>query len=114
MTTFRLDDTDDLVKLLLVVGQIGRDNIQSLDFAWESNMDIEHGWGEAGADDPSLTLPSLHIPRCVKLLKQCKRLRFLRIRFDEDLVKTIHPETFKADPGIQALCSLQGIREAEV
>ena len=32
-TIFRVDDMNDLVKLLIAVGRIGRDNIESLDLA---------------------------------------------------------------------------------
>jgi len=40
-TVFQLDDMDDLIKLLIAVGQIGRDNIESLELVWESRTDSE-------------------------------------------------------------------------
>ena len=113
--TFRSDDSSNLLKFLVAIGQIGRDNIQSLDFAWASNIDIQQGWELYPAiEDPALMLPSLHIIRCVRLLGQCKKLRFLRIRFEEDLISTIRPALFKADPGIRALCSIRKIRTVEI
>ena len=114
-TTFQSDDSTELLRFLVVIGQIGRDNIQSLDFTWASNIDIQQGWDLYPAiEDPASMLPSLHIIRCVRLLGQCRKLRFLRIRFEEDLISTIRSEVFKADPGIRALCSIRKIRTVEI
>lgn len=40
-THFQLADTDDLVKLLVAAGTVGRDNIESLELTWESKADSE-------------------------------------------------------------------------
>merc|ERR1711939_1302572 len=39
-TVFHLDDMDDLIRLLIAVGDIGRDNIESLELAWQSRADF--------------------------------------------------------------------------
>lgn len=106
-TTFHLDDMDDLLKLLIAVGETGRDNIESLDFPWESRSDSECKWDEDPDSDHFLTLPHLHVMKCVQLLKQCKRLRFLGLYFESELIRKMTPDAFKADSGIQELCSLR-------
>ena len=114
-TFFHLDDMDDLVKLLIAIGKIGRDNIESLEFTWQSRADSECKWDEApDSEDPFLTLPTLHAEKCVQLLKQCKRLISLRLRFERDLINNISLDAYKADPGIRGLCSVRGIRRLEI
>jgi len=114
-TLFHLDDMDDLIKLLIAVGDIGRDNIESLEFAWQSRTDSECQWAEAPVpNEYSLTLPALHVTKCVQLLKQCKSLRFLRLYFESELILGMSPNDYKADPGICGLCSVQGIKRVEI
>ncbi len=114
-TVFHLDDMNDLIKLLVAVGQTGRDNIESLEFPWESRTDMECKWDEApDSEDHFLTLPTLHVTECVQLLKQCKRLRFLRLYFESELILEMGLDAFKADPGIQGLCSVRGIERVEI
>ncbi|KAL8648634.1 MAG: hypothetical protein Q9210_004878 [Variospora velana] len=115
-TRFHLDDMDDLVKLLLAVGKVGRDNIEMLELAWESRADSELKWDENPNidDDSSLLLPTLHAARCIQLLKQCKRLHSLRVYLERDLITDISPDDFKAHPGIQELCSLRGIKMVQI
>ena len=45
-TVFHMDDMDDFVKLLIAVGDIGRDNIESVELAWQSRTDSECQWTE--------------------------------------------------------------------
>lgn len=112
---FHLDDMDNLIKLLIAVGRIGRDNIESLELIWESRADSELKWDEApDSDDLFLTLPALHAVKCVQLLKQCKRLKFLRLYFESDLITDISPDAFKSDPGIRELCSIRGIKRVQI
>jgi hypothetical protein len=99
-TIFRVE-MDDLVKLLIAVGRIGRENIKNLDLVWESQADIE-----SQLDDASLSLPTLHAARCVQLLKRCKRLDSVEISFDTS--NTF--DDFKTNPGIRELCSCRGIK----
>ncbi|KAI4193078.1 MAG: hypothetical protein LQ348_002978 [Seirophora lacunosa] len=114
-TLFHLDDMDDLVKLLVAIGKVGRDNIEMLELAWESRADSELKLDEhPNMDDPSLLLPTLHATRCVQLLKQCKRLRSLRLHIGSDLINGISPDDFKAHPGIRELCSLRGIKTVQI
>lgn len=100
-TLFQLDDMDDLIKLLVAVGKISRDNIESLELIWESRADCELKWNEK-----SDLLPTLHAARCVQLLKQCKRLHSLRLYLESELILNIPSNDLKTDPGIRELCSL--------
>ncbi|KAF1961562.1 hypothetical protein CC80DRAFT_193879 [Byssothecium circinans] len=114
LTTFHLDDMDDLLKLFIMVGKMGRDNIEAIYFSWESRSDLECKWEEnPHLDNHSLTLPSLHAMECVQMLKQCKRLRSLRLYFERDLIEQIAPEVFKTNPSIAELRSIH-IKKVEV
>ncbi|KAK8000510.1 hypothetical protein PG990_013110 [Apiospora arundinis] len=114
-TTFHLDDLDDLMKLLVAIGRTGRENIESLQFPWESRTDLECRWDEHPADDDNdLNLPVLHISACVRLLQECRRLHSIQVRFHSELLSKISPVVFKADKGIKGLCSLQGLQQVEV
>lgn len=114
-TTFRLEDMDDLAKLLVAVGQIGRANIESLQFPWASRSDLQCMWEKfPRAEDNHLKLPSLHVSTCMRLLHQCSRLRKIRILFDEDLLLNIRADEFKTNEGIQSLCSMQGFPHVEI
>jgi hypothetical protein len=114
-TLFHFDDMDDLIKFLIAIGKIGRDNIECLELAWQSRADLEDQWTEAPIpDEHSLTLPVLHAARCVQLLRQCKSLRFLQLYFERDLILDVSPNSYKADPGIVELCSIQGIERVEI
>lgn len=114
-THFYLADIDNLIKLLIAVGKIGRTNIESLEFTWESPADTN--WGRVISPDCRNifpTLPALHTARCVQLLKQCKKLELLRLYFESDLIINIPPDSYKADPGIRDLCSIRGIKRVEI
>ena len=114
-TAFRLDDMVDVLKLLIAIGKTGRDNIESLEFPWWSQADTECKWDEAPTfEDHNLTLPALHVERCVRLLGQCKRLRFLRLHFESDLMQQISLGAFRSDPGIRELCSTCRVESLEI
>ncbi|KAF2010828.1 hypothetical protein BU24DRAFT_471882 [Aaosphaeria arxii CBS 175.79] len=108
VTAFHLDDMDDLIKLLIAVGEMGRANITTIHFPWESRSDLECKWDENSvSDDNFLQLPALHVTTCIKLLKQCIKLRNLRIYFEGALIEGMDPKAFKTNPGIEALYSVQ-------
>ncbi len=114
-TAFSVDDMDDLIRLLLAIGKLGRDNIESLDLAWQSRADCDRRWDMLPDSEEMVTaLPTLHAARCTQLLKQCKRLKFLKLCFDSDLITNISLDIFQADPGIRELCSVRGIRRVEI
>ncbi len=114
-TTFVLDDLDDVIKLLIAIGQVGRNNIESLQFPWESRADMEFTReGSLDSDESPWRSPVLHSFRCVRLLRQCKRLKHLRLCFEEELVLSMQPDEFMADLGIKELCSIQGITRLEI
>lgn len=118
-TLFQLDDMDDFIKFAILIGEIGRNNIESLEFFWLSRSDSEFNSRKllpAGSGEPEdcPKLPALHVTRCVQLLKQCKRLKFLRLIFDDVLLSEISIEDFKKDRGICELCSIQPIDIVEI
>lgn len=72
-------------------------------------MDFKCQWAKALVpNEHSLILPTLHVAKCVQLLKQCRSLRFLRLYFERDLVLGMSLEAYKADPGICELCTVRG------
>lgn len=114
-TMFRLDDMDELIKLLIAIGRIGRDNIESVEFAWQSIIDLEQQGSRApNSTEDSLSLPTLHVGKCLQLLKQCKNLKSLRIFFDSDLVLDIPPDAYVPETGFHDLCLIRGIKRLEI
>jgi 2EXR family len=114
-TMFRLDDMDELIKLLIAVGRVGRDNIESMEFAWQSRIDLEQQCSRPlNSTEDSLSLPTLHVGKCLQLLRQCKNLKFLRILFDSDLLLDIPPEAYAPETGFRDLCSIRGIKKLEL
>ncbi|KAL9611963.1 MAG: hypothetical protein Q9167_003403 [Letrouitia subvulpina] len=114
-TVFHLDNVDDLIKLLVAAGRIGRNNIESLELMWESKADIELKWDEdSDFGDQSWTLPILHAVKCAQLLKQCKRLKNLRFYVENDLITNMPVDAFQNDPGIRELCSVRPIKTVQI
>lgn len=131
-TSFELEDIDEVVKLLLGIGYIGRQNIESLAFGWQSNSETKFTWDEApgklrredldtakvtfedtGFEDPFLTLPIIHVETCLQLLKQCGRLTHLRLKFEKELIDFITLDAFKANAGVRGLSSIRGFARVE-
>lgn len=114
-TIFHLNDMNDLIKLLIAIDKIGRDSIESLKLTWKSRVNSECKWDEASnSEDLFLTLSILHVVRCVQLLKQCKRLTFLRLYFEKDLINDIFSNIFKVNSEIRELCFLQEIERVKI
>ena len=76
--SFELNDIDNVVKLLLGISKIGRENIKILAFGWQSNCETDFEWDEAPGKvtvectrnkDLLLTLPVIYVDTCIKLLK---------------------------------------------
>ncbi|KAL8662086.1 MAG: hypothetical protein Q9168_008309 [Polycauliona sp. 1 TL-2023] len=126
-TSFEQEDVDGVVNFLLGIGHIGRENIESLAFGWESPSEIDTTWDKApdkirledinqpadGFFDPLLQLPVAHVATCLQLLKECNRLTSLRLRFEQELINLINPSAFKANEGIRGLASLRGLKKVE-
>lgn len=113
---FSPDDVDDAVRFLIAIGDTGRNSIESIDIPWKSPADSEFfRWRRKPepADIP-LALPILHAERLVQLLRSCKRLRRISLRFEPDDLNAITIGEFFSDPGIAGLCSLQNIQRANV
>lgn len=114
-TFFRLDDIDDFIKVAISIGQIGRANIESVQFSWESRSDLYHGKHEySEPDDNQSQLPALHVSRCVQLLKKCHRLAFLRIYFERHVLSNMSFADFQANTGIRELSSIRGIHRVQI
>ncbi|EZF36219.1 hypothetical protein TMEN_8246 [Trichophyton mentagrophytes] len=52
-------------------------------------------------------LPSVHVSRCVALLREFSNLKLLHLRFDDDMLSAVPLEFFKSHLGILELCSLK-------
>lgn len=114
-TLFQLDDMDDFIKFAILIGEMGRHNIESLQFSWLSRSESELSSRKIqGPGDVCPTLPALHVTRCVQLLKQCKRLKSLRLIFDDHHLSTMSIGDFKAHHGIRELCTIQPLETVEV
>ncbi|KAK0619581.1 hypothetical protein B0T14DRAFT_519516 [Immersiella caudata] len=118
-TTFCLDSLESATRFLISVGQIGRKNIETLRVAWESTSEPTCTWATAAWSDQALEqlpgkLPSHTVSICIQLLKRCKRLRHLSVQFDSDLVKGMGLDAFRADAGVQGLCTLEGLKTVEI
>ncbi|KAK2759915.1 hypothetical protein FQN54_002650 [Arachnomyces sp. PD_36] len=109
-TDFHLDVIEEFITFAISIGKIGRDNIESLKFVWETRSDEESRYVEhEGSEMYLIKLPSLHISECVQLLKQCKRLKTLTLFIETNVASYRSLENFKADPSIRELSSVQGI-----
>lgn len=114
-TAFRLDDIDEVVQLLIAAGDIGRRNIESLEFAWSSKSDLEYQRTKVPEGEEYLTtMPVLHVDTCVQLLQQCYCLKRLCLLFDSDLVEELSPAAFGLNTGLQQLRSIRGLQQLEI
>jgi hypothetical protein len=114
-TIFRLDDIDAVIRLLLTIGTIGRSNIGFLEFSWQSFSEMEcQRLPPPETIGPPLNLPKLHAQRCIRLLRECQKLRTLRLLFDRDLVLALPIQAYQADIGLCGLRSLTSVRILEV
>ncbi len=75
-TEFHLTDLDALIRLLSVVGEIGRENIESLYTAWEAERTNQN------PDDEGFRWQKL-VETSVQLLNQCTRLKCLHLWVDK-------------------------------
>ena len=111
------DDIDGATALLMAIGHIGRDNVTSFHFGWESYADTQLNWAEAKpeiVESVYLTWPRLHVPICVCLLKQCRRLISLSLVFNDSITTDMPSSEFQSDPGIKQVCSLRNIQSLTI
>ncbi|KAL8773443.1 MAG: hypothetical protein Q9209_001546 [Squamulea sp. 1 TL-2023] len=120
-------------QLLLGIGRIGRENIESLEFRWQSKAEFEFTRDEAPGivrredivlskvaldgmelEDPFFTLPVVHVETCLQLLKQCNRLTDIRLILEKELIDVMNPDAFKAHVGIRGLSSIRGLKRVEI
>ncbi|EEQ35494.1 hypothetical protein McanMca71_003090 [Microsporum canis] len=114
-TLFHLDDIDDFLRFGMAIGSIGRENVRSLEFAWESRADFStQSPSDSGEEELLGRLPLIHASRCVKLLKEFTKLRILRLWFDSDILNYLPLKNFKTDLGICGLCSLRGMERVDI
>lgn len=102
-----VDTMDDLFKLLISLGRIGRANIESLEFGWlakDADPFPSTSWGARFVNRVKRT--QQFTVECVELLGQCKRLKEVRIRLEPEMALFTTYDKFKLEPGIQALSSL--------
>lgn len=104
--SFSWPDMDDFIKFALSIGTIGRENVESLELLWFSSSDSEHRSSE--------NEPNVHASICVELLKQFRRLKNLRLTFDDEIFTTASSDS-KFNSGIYQLgCSLKGINSVQI
>lgn len=114
-TFFCLDDIDDFIKVAISIGQIGRANIEAVQFSWESRSDLYHGTNEYSEPEENQSqLPALHVSKCVQLLRECRRLAFLRIYFERHVLSNMSFANFQANTGIRELSSIRGIHRVKI
>ncbi|KAL8790644.1 MAG: hypothetical protein Q9213_000492 [Squamulea squamosa] len=132
-TRFQVGDIDDLIKLLLAIGRVGRENIESLEFCWQSKAEFDFTRDEAPGivrredidlskttldgmelEDPFFSLPVVHVETCLQLLKQCGRLADIRLILEKKLIEVMNPEAFKIQGGIRGLSSIRGLKRVEI
>ncbi|KAH6888200.1 hypothetical protein B0T10DRAFT_607368 [Thelonectria olida] len=105
--TARLDDMDDMLRFLLSIGTIGRENITKMEVKWQSFSDFQVALRDV-EDVNSYTprLPSLHTARLTKLLRGCKSGPRIHVDFRSDMTENLTVEEFWEDAGIRRLCKL--------
>jgi hypothetical protein len=113
-TTFRMEDIDDVVKLLIAIGETGRNNIKSLEFRWQSKSDLECQPAQSGTTECPFALPTLHVTTCIRLLEQCKSIKFICILFDNVIFSDINSRDYKSVAGIRELSSIRGIERLDI
>ncbi|KAF2754309.1 hypothetical protein EJ05DRAFT_155684 [Pseudovirgaria hyperparasitica] len=108
-TTFHVEDMDDLVMFLTAIGDIGRDNVESLSFPLESRISLAALWKDQpeSAEVHHLRLPFIHTSNCIMLLKACKRLKHLVLRMEAEILDNRDIADFLSDPCIQGLSELR-------
>ncbi|KAK2761775.1 hypothetical protein FQN54_001603 [Arachnomyces sp. PD_36] len=107
LTHFEVTDIPCFVQFGISVGQIGRENINSLALTWEDGSDFRDRSGQP-------RLPCIHASRCVSLLKRFKALKFLTIYLDANYNRHRSLDELQADPGLFELSSVRGLQRAEI
>lgn len=114
-TTIHAVDIDGATALLMAVGRVGRENITSFQFGWDSYADTQINWSKPEiSENIHLTLPRLHVPTCIHLLKQCQRLANLSLLFNNFIMTDLPLSDFQSDPGIKLCCSIQNIKRLDI
>ncbi|EGD94437.1 hypothetical protein TESG_01955 [Trichophyton tonsurans CBS 112818] len=106
--TFLFEDLEDFISFSVPTGPVGRKNIVSLELYWESKADLIVNCTRVKGDYKAHDwLPSVHVSRCIALLREFSNLKLLHLRFDDDMLSAVPLEFFKSHPGILELCSLK-------
>ncbi|EGE02622.1 hypothetical protein TEQG_01657 [Trichophyton equinum CBS 127.97] len=106
--TFLFEDLEDFISFSVPTGPVGRKNIVSLELYWESKADLIVNCTRVKGDYKAHDwLPSVHVSRCIALLREFSNLKLSHLRFDDDMLSAVPLEFFKSHPGILELCSLK-------
>lgn len=104
--SFRWSDIDDFIKFALSIGTIGRNNVESLELSWFSSSGSEYHTSEGE--------PDFQTSICIQLLKQFRRIKHLRLNFDDELF-TVPTSDPKFDLRILQLgSSMSGIKSVQI
>jgi hypothetical protein len=110
-TSFEARDMDDMMKLLIAMGSVGRRSVGHLDFPWESAVDSEQRWQD---ENGAMALPSLHVRLCLYLLAECVGLKSLTLRFEPFSLAEIPLNDFQRDEGIAGLASIKHVGRVSI
>ena len=113
-TTFHPYDWEELLMLLISVGQIGRDNIEAFKFPIECPMRSGRNWWVRVSEGDLTHVPSPHVMKCVRLLKQCKRLVSLSFYEIEEVRGHMTMDIFMANPYIMGIYSFRVMKGLEI
>ena len=116
-TTFHLCDWDELTMFLVSVGQVGRDNIEALEFPMGSPIMSGRNWWVGVSEDELTNVSSLHVRKCMRLLKRCKRLGTLHFHEIELLRGLMSLERYWDNPyilGIYSFRVMEGRESREI
>lgn len=96
--SIRLDDMDEFIKSAILIENIGRHNIESISFAWESQSYMESISHESlDSEHDCIGLLRLHSIRCVQLLgnfkKKKKKPKCVRLCFEYELCRVCNLTT---------------------
>ncbi|KAL6232556.1 hypothetical protein BDW75DRAFT_217505 [Aspergillus navahoensis] len=102
----QLEDMDDFIVFAVSIGKLGHDNVESIGFTWASRSDrASAGRGTENQGHNTTTLPTLHTTRCLQLLEHFRRLRDLRLSFEDHVASKLSTSDVQNDAGIRKLCA---------
>ncbi|KAI9904422.1 hypothetical protein N3K66_000951 [Trichothecium roseum] len=137
-TTLSAHTTDDLVKMLIAIGRVGRDNVRSLVITWVTKAERACGGGSDSYNGsgswsgsvggggrgvssrinsyyyPHEKLPAVNAGRSLELIELCPRLKRVEVWFPSKLMREVRPDMFMVDGGIKGIVRLPSRLEVSI